>query len=69
MKLELREIASVMVGPSEPFIDLQAPSQEGVTTLALRIQLRDALSEMHLSENAVTTQPSYGRLGVNSGTC
>lgn len=48
MKLELREIVSAMVGQSDPVVDLQGFPQVGVTLLAQRIPLRDALEEMHL---------------------
>jgi hypothetical protein len=48
MKLEIREIASPMVGPTEPRMNLQAPSQCEVIALAERIPLRDVLTEMHL---------------------
>jgi hypothetical protein len=59
MKLELRAITSPMVDPREPAIDRQVSPQEGVTALALRIQLRDALSEMHLNDDSVT-RPDHG---------
>ncbi|MES2960188.1 MAG: hypothetical protein V4792_18520 [Pseudomonadota bacterium] len=52
MKLEVREIASAMVGPGEPVVGLQAPSHSGVTLLAQRIPLRDVLEEMQLSEQS-----------------
>ena len=59
MKLELREIASAMVGPIEPLISLQVPSREGMSSLAQQIPLRKVLKEMG-SIDATATRPHRG---------
>jgi hypothetical protein len=52
MKLEVREIASALVGSSESMTDFRAPSQEGVISLSQRIPFREALEEMHLNDGS-----------------
>ena len=54
MKLEIREIGSSMGGPTEPRMNLQAPSQGEVIALAGWIPLRDVLTEMHLTDDSAT---------------
>ena len=46
MKLEIREIASAMIGPREVAIDFRAPPQGRVTFVAQQIPLRKVLAEM-----------------------
>ena len=55
MELEVREIASAMVGSSEPMIDFKAGSEGRVTSLAQPIPLREVLEEMCLSDGSGAT--------------
>lgn len=46
MKLDIREIATAMVGPREVAIDFRTPPHGGVTYRAQQIPLRKVLAEM-----------------------
>ena len=66
MKLEVREIASAMVGSREPMVDFKADSEGRVMSLAQPITLRDVLAEMCLSDDSDASPGRTGGAAVNA---